>query len=379
MKVLHVLEATQGGTRRHVLDLLLALSARGVRCQLVYSSRRYPQFVHDASTLEKYSIETCDLPMARGWNPRLDSAALRLLIEQIRRDAPDVVHCHSTKAGVLGRLAVLALQSTLARRIPLVYTPHCVAFDTGLPRNARLAARWTEKLLAPLTSHLIAVSHHEAHALHHVITPRHNRLSVIHNGIDLDVFDSLASPIPSPENSHFNVGCFGRLSVQKNQRALLAAWPRIKRELPSARLHFIGGGENQSTLEELARTWKISDSITFAGEISEPRPLYRNYDLLVQPSRWEGCPYSVLEAMAARRAIVAADVGGLREVLGKTGAGVLCKPCSPEAVAAHTLSLAKDGDCREQLGNAARHRVETHFQLQAMVEKTLAVYERVTA
>lgn len=376
MKILHVLEATQGGTRRHVLDLLPALAARGVHCQLVYSSQRYSPFEQDAQSLQKHGIATRDLAMARGWNPHFDGVALRALSAQISCERPDIVHCHSTKAGVLGRLAAFAAQSTLARRIPVVYTPHCVAFDTGLPRSTRRAARWIEKLLAPLTSHFIAVSHHEARALHQIVVSRRSRLSVIHNGIDLNDFDDVARHAPPDEL--FTAGCFGRLSPQKNQRALLAAWPSVRAQLPHARLSFVGGGEDQSTLESLARAWKLDDCVSFAGEFTEPRALYGACQLIVQPSRWEGCPYSVLEAMAAQRAVVAADVGGLREVLGGSGrAGVLCKPCSPEILASHIVALANDPDCREQLGRAARHRIETHFPLEAMVQKTMAVYERV--
>lgn len=377
MKVLHIVEATQGGTRRHVLDLLPALSSRGVRCHLAYSSLRYPPFIHDAKYLEQAGIKTHDLPMARGWSPRFDGSALRALMEQIRREKPDVVHCHSTKAGILGRLAVFAAQSTLSRRIPVVYTPHCVAFDTGLPRSTRRAARWIEKLLAPMTAHFIAVSHHEARALRRVVVSHRNRLSMIHNGIDLDDFDAL-TPHFALRTSHLQVGCFGRLSPQKNQRALLAAWPLVRAQLPHATLSFVGDGEDQSSLKGLARAWKLDDCVSFAGEFAEPRALYVTFQIIVQPSRWEGCPYSVLEAMAARRAVVAADVGGLRELLGNPGqAGVLCKPCSPEILASHIVDLAHGPDCRERLGSEARQRIETHFTLEAMVQKTRAVYERV--
>ncbi|MDF2440609.1 MAG: hypothetical protein JWN98_1593 [Abditibacteriota bacterium] len=380
MKVLHIVEATQGGTRRHVLDLLPALSSRGVTCRLIYSSLRYPAFGQDATQLQSAGIHTRDVAMARGWSPTLDGRALRALVQQMQHERPDVVHCHSTKAGVLGRLATGLLQSTLKRRIPLVYTPHCVAFDTGLPHTSRRLARWIEKLLAPLTTHFIAVSHHEARALQHVLVPRRERLSVIHNGIDLEAFDALSLPELPRANANFSVACFGRLSAQKNQRALLAAWPRVQRAVPAAQLHFIGGGEDQSTLQGLSAAWKLQNSVTFAGEIAEPRPLYAHHHLIVQPSRWEGCPYSVLEAMAARRAVVAADVGGLREVLGNDSrAGILCKPCSPDALAAHIIALTDDIDCRQQLGDKARQRIETHFTLTEMVAKTLAVYESILA
>ena len=105
MKILHILEATQGGTRRHVLDLLPALVQRGFSCDLIYSPLRYPAFDRDAATLESQGVRCYSIPMARGFGGGHDAKALLSLRTQIKTHAYDVVHCHSTKAGFLGRLA----------------------------------------------------------------------------------------------------------------------------------------------------------------------------------------------------------------------------------------------------------------------------------
>jgi glycosyltransferase involved in cell wall biosynthesis len=149
MRVLHILEATYGGTRRHVLDLLPALQARGIANTLIYSPWRNPEFAHDAAALDRTGVNTCAVPMTRGWGGARDLYSLRLLHQHLKSNHYDVIHCHSTKAGLLGRL--VALRD--ARNTPIVYTPHCPAFATGLPVRQRQAARLMEKLLAPLTSH----------------------------------------------------------------------------------------------------------------------------------------------------------------------------------------------------------------------------------
>ncbi|MDQ3813675.1 MAG: glycosyltransferase family 1 protein, partial [Armatimonadota bacterium] len=84
MKILHILEATQGGTRRHVLDLLPALQARGIACDLIYSPTRYPAFEHDAAWLRDGGIGAYALPMTRGWGGAKDVAALRALHAHVR-------------------------------------------------------------------------------------------------------------------------------------------------------------------------------------------------------------------------------------------------------------------------------------------------------
>jgi glycosyltransferase involved in cell wall biosynthesis len=377
MKVLHVLEATGGGTRRHILDLLPALQARGVSCDLIASPLRTSAFGNDADWLRRRSVQVFEVPMARGFSPAGDATALRQLAAHLRHKRYDVVHCHSTKAGVLGRLARLSI----SRYIPLVYTPHCIAFDTGLPHRQRRAARWTEALLAPLTSHFIAVSQHENNTLRRAGLCDADHVATIHNGVDIAAFDAL----PSTERAelrlgqrNFVIGCFGRLTRQKNQAALLRTLPRVLEAVPRARLLLVGSGEDEHDLRALSQKLGIAEFITWAGEVSEARPLYALCDVVAQPSRWEGCPYTVLEALAARRVVVARDVGGVDEILNDTG-GVsynIRHGSDAELLTRWLDTAAHDANWRHKTETNARRRVEEHFTLQHMVEQTINVYEQ---
>ncbi len=113
----------------------------------------------------------------------------------------------------------------------------------------------------------------------------------------------------------------------------------------------------------------------FTGEIEEARPYYLRCDVAAAPSRWEGCPYSILEAMAARRAVVATGVGGVPEVLQAPG-GVIYQATRPETLAGHLIALAQDNNYRLQMGQRARKRIEEHFTAKQMVERTIEVYSR---
>ncbi|MBV9865027.1 MAG: glycosyltransferase [Abitibacteriaceae bacterium] len=394
MRVLHILEATQGGTRRHILDLLPALQARGIHCDLACSFLRNPQFVEDAACLSGLGVGIYEVPMQRGWGGSQDIAAWRALRTHLQTRRYDLIHCHSSKAGFIGRL----LQTPgRGNAIPVVYTPHCIAFDTGLPRPQRRAARIAEKLLAPLTAHFIAVARHEWHMFKATKLCPPNRATVIYNGIDVRTFDTLTLSPPhplTPSPSAFTIGCFGRLTRQKNQVALLHAFAQIKQEVQGAQLMLIGGGEDEAKLRGLANQLCISKSVQWVGEVAEARPYYALCDVIAQPSRWEGCPYSILEAMTARRPVVATAVGGVQELLTcgtfqihSTGqrdlapsrVGITYKPAHPAALASNLTQLAQNKEVRAMLGNTARHRVEEEFTLEQMVEKTVKVYEQVTA
>ncbi|HVF11312.1 MAG TPA: glycosyltransferase [Abditibacteriaceae bacterium] len=377
MRVLHILEATGGGTRRHILDLLPALQARGIRCDLIYSLLRNSQFAQDAACLEKLGVGVHEIPMERGWGGRCDAAAVRGIYQHLGSHEYNLIHLHSTKAGILGRLA----QPFAARRTPLVYTPHCLAFDTALPYRPRRAARLLEKLLAPCTDHFIAVSRHEQRVMLRANLCRRERASVIHNGLDITAFDALLqSPLRHRTTAPpgFIIGSFGRLTRQKNQSALLHALPIIRRAVPDARLLLVGGGEDEAALRRLAEYYRIDKDVLWTGELAEARHLYAHCDVIAQPSRWEGCPYSILEAMAARRPVLSSAAGGVPELLNgcqRNRAGIICAPCRPQDLAHEITALAADAAARQRLGEIARQRVEEEFPLAAMVDKTVAVYQ----
>lgn len=367
MRILHLLEATRGGTRRHVLDLLPAQQAAGLEPCLVYSTRRNADFAADACRLQQQGIEVLDIPMARQPHPLQDARALRALAEALVSLQPDLIHCHSTKAGLLGRL----LRFGPARHIPLVYTPHCIAFATRLPLLQRRAARWTERWLAPLTTHYIAVSQHE----HHLLLATglaHGNSTVIHNGLNLPELDALFGlPAELPETEPV-IGCFGRLTAQKNQAALIRALGILRRSRMPVQLWLVGSGEDEARLRQLATTCGVADQVQWWGDLPEARSLYPRCQVIAQPSRWEGCPYSVLEAMAARRPVLAGAVGGVREIV-TPGTGLLAGDSA--GLASELARLCRDRELREQLGTAARARVEQHFCLDQMVQATIAVYQ----
>lgn len=366
MRVLHILEATSGGTRQHILDLLPALQARGIANSLIYSSLRNPAFREDATRLQSKSCETYEIAMGRSWQRAVDRKALVDLRAHLKNHRYDIIHCHSSNAGLMGRLANWRQR----RSTPLVYTPHYIAFAAGLPIPQRRMARWLEKILAPQTSFYIAVSQHEYSVMQRAKLLRNRNAELIYNGVDASQFSTDFSA-----SEFFTIGCFGRLTAQKNQSLLLRALPIIAREIPNVRLRLVGDGEDASTLRALSAKLQVENLIQWRGEVRDAKAEYSACDLIAQPSRWEGCSYALLEASASGKAIIASDIGGNREVVGP--AGVLLPARNANLWAQNIVSLSHNAGQREALGHAARARVASRFQLQTMVEKTINIYQRV--
>jgi len=363
MHVLHILEATAGGTRRHVLDLLPALSRRGIKCSLIYSPLRNADFENDAAYLHNQSIQTYCVPMTRGWNNSIDISALHSIRSIIGKSTFDVIHAHSSKAGFLGRLAIAPRHKST-----FIYTPHCIAFNTALPRRQKQVARVAETLLAPLTDKYIAVSLREKQSILRAHLASSSNVPLIYNGINSLSLDEERAGM----RKDFTIGCFGRLSHQKNQEFALKVLFELRKHQKDIKVLFVGDGEIKPQLQKSAQKLHLEEAIIWHGETSNPSNLYMQCDAIIQPSRWEGCPYTVLEAMAAARPILASPAGAMPHLL--TGCGEIHKLSHIDKWVKTLLSWKNIPRTREVLGNEAKARVQKYFSLEKMVDGIMEIY-----
>jgi len=209
---------------------------------------------------------------------------------------------------------------------------------------------------------------------------RAEKITVIPNGLDLAEFDEDASrepaaPAPRPHRGPL-IGSIGRLEPQKGTAHLLAAMPRILSVLSDADLWIIGDGPQGPTLREQARDQGVSEHVHFLGYRSDVPALLKRLDLFVLPSLWEGLPNAALEAMAAGRAVVATRVDGTPEAVADNTTGLLVPPRDPRALADAITHLLTHPDLRSRMGAAGRERVAELFSMDAMVQRTEAVYRQ---
>lgn len=317
--------------------------------------------------LQKHGIATHEIAMGHGYQRGGDATALTAIYSHLKTYEYDLIHCHSSNAGLLGRFA----NRLLRHPRPIVYTPHYIALAAGLPPLQRRAARWLEKLLAPSTTHYIAVSQHEYGVLQrsHLLTG--NNATVISNGVDVTAFTITARQ----DNCPPTIGCFGRLTAQKNQPLLIRLLPALAREFPRVQLILVGEGETEPALRALAHRLRCAERMIFRTDRQEAGPEFAACDVVALPSRWEGCSYALLEAMASGKAIVASNKGGNPAVLGD--AGLLLPAHDATAWKQALTDLLQNPQHRRNLGAAARERVARYFRLETMVEETIQVYKRI--
>jgi glycosyltransferase involved in cell wall biosynthesis len=338
LSVLHVSQPVDGGVARCVADLVGDQVARGWRVGVACPA--------GGPLLERADVvgaEHLRWPALRSPGPRVprETRAVARIVERFR---PDVVHLHSSKAGLAGRLALRGSRPTL-------FQPHAWSFFAGGPPVRGAALGW-ERLAARWADAVVCVSEGERLAGERAGIRAH--WSVVANGIDLEAFrpasvaDRLAARAELGLGSGPVAVCLGRICRQKGQDVLVEAWPAVTERVPDAELVLVGGGRDTKAMRGRARV---------VGEQDDVRDWLAAADVVVQPSRWEGLAYVVLEAMASGRTVVATDVPGMREALGETG--TIVPPDDParlaEAVARHLVNGTPDARARDRV--AALHDV----------------------
>ena len=233
----------------------------------------------------------------------------------VRETRPDVVHLHSAKAGLAGRLVV-------RDRIPTVFQPHAWSFLAPRIGAQGASLRW-ERYAARWATELVCVSTTERQLGESLGV--HAPTTVLPNGIDLTHYrpagarDRVAARKALSLDDVPTLLCVGALTVQKGQQDLLADWPQMRARVPDAQLVLVGDGPDRRALERLAAGMK---GVTFAGARSDVPTWLAAADVVVVPSRWEGMALVPLEAMACARSVVATDVNGVVDSV-PAGAGAI--------------------------------------------------------
>ena len=338
---MHVLEALEGGTALHVRTLVERQLAKADDVGVV-------------------------VPMTRAWgatddvapHPRNARAAARLGA-LIRRWKPDVLHSHSTAAGVVARVVAAPL------RVPTVHTPNGVHFaDHDTTREGRLAQA-VERAMAPLTRIVIAASASEGEVLERVYPAA--KVCVIPNGIP-------PGPPPPPLPSTFRAVAVNRFVYQKSPEQAVRVMAAMRARVPDAEAVLVGYGELEADVRALIT--ELDAGIVIAHTAGADA--IAGASVLVLASRWEGAPYVLLEAMNLGRPSVASDVVGSRDTVADGETGFLFPWDDPAAGGARLAQLATDPERVKQMGAAARRRLERHYAIDDMVSSVDDAYERAT-
>ena len=364
------------GASRHVIDLARSLDPTVFDVEIAAGqSEAYERSVWDdaaATGLRCHRVEH----LQREISPWADVRAFHELSEIMRRGQYDIVHTHISKSGLLGRYA--------ARRIgvPVIaHTYHGMATEITGPGVRPAILRRCERACARFTDAKISISERIAEQVAEAGISDADKIHVIHNGIDLTHFcpgTGTGTGTGRPETLPPGpvVGTVGSLTPEKSTIDLVRAVAKLAPQIDDLQICIVGDGALRQDLEQQAQRLGIAGQTLFTGAVDDVRPWLAAFDVFVLPSRSEGLPGALMEAMAMGCPVVAADVGGVSEVVGD--AGILVAAGDVDGIAGHIRRLLSDSE--DSKGLAARGQVQVQkFSLALMATKTGALYEELYA
>lgn len=363
VRVVHILEATEGGTRRWLENALLNLESSLVQQACICAVRRDAAFLASVERFRERGVEVWTVDMRRGINPLSDFRAIREVHRILVDHRFDIVHAHSSKAGFIGRAA-----ARLAGQRPVVYSPHAYAFLAG--GVSAPIFYLAEVALQPWADMLLAVSESEAEFSRQIGFPP-AKIRIIRNGVRPEAY----TPVGLGErSSQRTVGTVTSFRPQKDSKTFLNACALLHKYDKS--LHFVacGAGRQLGQAKRTAERLALGGQVEFTGWVDDIPARIASWDVFVLATHFEGLSFALLEAMAAGLPIVASRAPGVEEVIVHGETGLLVPPDDPEALAEAARQLLEQPLLAERMGKAARETCTAQFSLQTQLDLLTNLY-----
>jgi len=363
LRIAYLVRPVEGGIKQHLLTLLAGLDR----------NRFDPVLICPPGSLaEEAARQGCtviSLELSGPVHPIRDLVAAVQLRRILRRLRPDILHLHSAKAGLVGRLALLG-----SRRPVVLLTVHSFVFDERVGARMRALTSCIERFLLRFTDRILAVSRALKDDLVTEMGLPADRITILYNGID---FAAIAPP-QRQAGSGYHVGAIARLAPQKGVDDFIRAAAIVRRRFPAARFTIAGDGPLRGELEALADNLGIADAVTFLGFYSDIPTLLNRFDVFALTSTREAFGITVVEALACETPVVATNVGGISEIIDET-TGLLATPRNPEDIAAKICQLLTDPQLARRLARAGSSSVRERFGNDRMLAQLQALYTDLAA
>ena len=379
MRVAHVItRLIVGGAQENTVATVLGLRRRPkVEVSLISGPTSGPEGSLEPLVTGIPELLTRVPELVRPVRPWLDLRALFALTRIFRAQRPNIVHTHSGKAGVLGRLAARRAQ------VPIIlHTLHGPSFGPFQSAPANFVFTAAERIAARCTDHFVTVADAMRDQYLAAGIGRPEQYTRIFSGFDLAPFlaaqnDSVLRAQLGIAPGDFVVGKIARLFELKGHDDLFAAATELVRRCPQMKFLLVGDGAWRGRFEQMAGDLRLQKHFIFTGLVppSEVPRYVGVMDALVHLSRREGLPRALPQAMAAAKPVVAFDCDGAREVCLDGETGFLLKPGDLSGLSQSLERLAGDTTLRQRLGQRGQEFVKERFPTERMVEELFALYE----
>lgn len=328
------------------------------------------------------ALDTAGVPwqristLTREIHPAKDLRTLWSLVRLFRRERPTIVHTHTSKAGILGRLA-----AWLAGVPIVIHTPHGHVFYGHFGSFLSWVFVSLERIFARGTSKIITLTELEKRDHLQRSVGRDEQFQSVFSGIDVRLYREASE---RREKKLFRFGCsdddtvvgsVGWLTPIKGHQYLVEAIAKLKPQHPTLQCLIIGSGPLQEELMKLAADLGVADAVHFLGFTQDVPACLAAMDFFVLPSLNEGMGRALIEAMAAGLPVVASNVGGIPAVVQEGYTGILIPPGNSAALAEALERYLQSPELAKRMGAAAKAHITGKFDVASLVQGVESVYE----
>lgn len=376
IKVTHIITQLElGGAQRNTLYTVSHLDRNRFECQLLSG----PGGILDqeakklASNGPQISFISGLIRSVRPWKELL---AIFQIKKELTRFRPDIVHTHSSKAGILGRWAALWA------RVPVViHTYHGFGFNNQQKPWVRKFFIFLEKITAHWTAKLIVVSKANKTRALSLNIGQPDQYVLIRSGIkkptsplSRESVQTLKTSLGIPQNIPIII-TIGPFKPQKNLQDFLRLAKSLTNFVPGCRFLMVGDGEERPGLEAIRKELGLEKLVVMAGWRSDVAELLSASDVFVLTSLWEGLPRSLVEAMSLGLPVVCYNTDGVADIIQHQKNGFLFRPGQIDLMAAQIATLLRDRSLHQRIGQAAASSIQQEFDINLMVKQQEALYE----
>lgn len=330
-----------------------------------------------------YRVEVID-PMRRAISPTRDRQTYRQLVRRLVELRPEIVHTHSSKAGIVGRWAARAANQARAdgRRAAILHTIHGLAFTASTHRIVNHAYKVMERKTAPITDRIVCVADAMAEQSLAAGIGRREQYVTVYSGMETAPFLDPATPRAAMRtklglnDEHVVVGTIARLFHLKGHEDLLALAPALCQRFPQLRFLWVGDGLLRPLFEQQIARLGLGDRFILTGLVqpSQIPELANAMDILAHPSRREGLARALPQGQLCGCPAVTYDIDGAREGVMDGTSGFVVPPFNREQFGSRLADLLQDPQRRRTMGEAGRAFALRRFDAGVMVEQLEKVY-----
>lgn len=358
-KVLHIALSHGGGVEIYT-RMLIGHTSDIFDTVLVCSSE-----YNKALLPESCTIYELDVP--REISPLKDLKATTLIRKIIKKEKPNVLYCHSSMAGAVGRIAAIGIDCKV------VYNPHGWSFDMEISSKKKAFYRMLEKSLAKITNKIITISEYEKNAALSNWICKEEKIQTILNGIDMEKCHAAKSNRSDfgYSDKNFIVGCCARISEQKDPLLFAEVADSIAQKCSEARFIWVGDGEMKTDFVTALKKYNVYEKTLITGWVDNPCEYISLFDIAVLFSKWEGFGLCLAEYLAAGKPVVATNTGAISEVLKEAEYAKVSDSRNAEFLAELVLSYKEFENIEEVRSKCIQSSEKFDFGITA--EKTVEV------